>query len=90
MGSRKRSLMDTGVQFEAVRRLLLEMGFTEKPAREGPFVFRHDSGALFIYKPYKPSDAISGTDLVSLEFHLDAWGFLERDAFKEWCRSVAV
>jgi hypothetical protein len=78
------------IPFEAVRRLLTELGFKEDQVRDSHYAFRHESGALFLFRLYAPSDPISAGDLTSLRFHLDARRLLEQDAFEEWIQGVAV
>jgi hypothetical protein len=78
------------IPFEAVRRLLKDLGFTERQGKDSRHVFEHESGTLFLFRPYHASEQVSPADLLSLQVHLDMGGLFERNAFEEWQHETAV
>ena len=73
----------SSVTFAQLRRLLLDLEFSET---RGETFWRFDhpaSGAIFLFPPYVPSDRISMADLASTRRHLDWRGLLSSHAFDD-------
>ena len=69
----------SSVRFAQLRRLLLDLGFTETRA-DSSWRFEHiDSGTLFLFRPYAAEDHIAVPDLASTRTHLD-WRGLSPDS----------
>ncbi len=70
------------VTFAELRRLLLDLGFTEsRPADRWRFI--HASGAAFLFRPYAANDYVALPDLASVRTHLEWRGLLSTDAFDD-------
>ncbi|HEV3255928.1 MAG TPA: hypothetical protein VG013_03535 [Gemmataceae bacterium] len=73
----------SSVSFGQLRRLLLDLRFTE--TRAGAYWrFEHpESGTVFLFRPYAPDDCISVQDLATARTHLDWRGILAGNAFDD-------
>lgn len=85
------------VPFEAMRKLLLDLGFVEKAILSTPvthvpaFVFGHkESGAVFMFRTYKPEERVSKMDLLGVCRQLDWRGLLSEDAFDAAMRKASA
>lgn len=69
------------VVFGSLQRVLVDLGFAESDG-DGSIAFEHPaSGALFLFRPYRPTDPVSPFDLASTRSHLAWRGLLTGDAF---------
>lgn len=69
------------VVFGSLRRVLVELGLAESDG-DASIVFEHPaSGALFLFRPYRPTDPVSAFDLASTRSYLAWRGLLTGDAF---------
>ncbi len=73
----------SSIDFAELRRLLLDLGFTETRNNAG-WRFEHPaSGAVFLFRPYSVGEKVSMPDLVSTRMHLDWRGLLSAAAFDD-------
>lgn len=71
------------IQFDELRRLLRDLGFSESREAAG-WRFEHPaSGTFFLFRPYSLVDKVSMPDLVSTRMHLDWRGLLSGAAFDD-------
>jgi hypothetical protein len=74
--------MKTKTTFGELRQLLLEMGFAEFSGPE-QIVFRHEpSDTLFVFRPYRPGDAVTGYNLIEVQSMLDSRGLMSAETFE--------
>jgi hypothetical protein len=85
------------VPFAALRDLLLELGFAEQTvpkSAETPVpgvAFHHAaSDCFFVFRPYRPQDRVSLTDLVGVRSQLDWRGLLTEQAFDAALRKASA
>jgi hypothetical protein len=85
------------VAFEALRQLLLDLGFVEKAMPKTPvthvpaIVFGHPaSGAVFMFRAYRPRDRVSMMDLVGVRKDLDWRGLLDEEEFDAAMREASA
>jgi hypothetical protein len=69
------------VSFAELRRLLLDLHFTE--TRKDVYCrFEHpQSDTVFVFRPYAPDEHVTMQDLASTQTHLDWRGLLSAQAF---------
>lgn len=68
--------------FDALRKLLLDLGFVENKVPGPYWAFSHPkSDALFVYRFYKPREKVFQHDFVTTRNQLDARGLLDAAAF---------
>jgi hypothetical protein len=73
----------SSVRFAQLRRLLLELDFTES-RKDAFWRFEHPaSGTVFLFRPYTPDDHVNVPDLASTRTHLDWRGLLSAPAFDD-------
>ena len=73
----------SNVRFSKLRRLLLDLGFAET-ATDAYRRFEHPiSGAVFLFRAYKPNENVTMQDLVSTRTHLDWRGLLAGNVFDD-------
>jgi len=73
----------SSVCFAQVRRLLLDLQFTEART-ESNWRFEHpESGTVFVFRPYAPHDNVTIQDLATTRTHLDWRGLLSGTAFDD-------
>ena len=71
----------SSVSFAQLRRLLLDLRFTEFRADSFWRFEEPASGAVFLFRPYEPQEHVSVQDLGSARKHLDWRGLLSANAF---------
>lgn len=76
----------TSIKYADLRRLLLDLGFQEATgARE--IAFRHaPSDTIFVFRPYRPSDAVATYNVMEVQDILDARGLMSATAFDDQFR----
>jgi hypothetical protein len=73
----------SSVRFAQLRRLLLDLHFTETPG-DAYWRFEHPkSKAIFLFRPYASGDNVTVQDLASTRLHLDWRGLLSAKAFDD-------
>jgi hypothetical protein len=73
----------SSVSFAQLRRLLLDLGFTESRPK-GYRRFAHSaSGTEFVFRPYAANENVSVPDLASTRTHLEWRGLLSSTAFED-------
>jgi hypothetical protein len=71
------------VTFSELRRLLLDLGFSESRPK-GFWRFEHSaSGAVLLFRPYTEEEDVSISDLGSARMHLDWRGLVSANAFDD-------
>jgi hypothetical protein len=80
-----------GIPFAKLRRLLLDLGFSERVI-EGKYLgFKHaKSGCFFAFPLYDPQERVSTTDLVGVRSQLDLRGVLSEEAFDAALRKASA
>lgn len=77
--------------FAALRDLLLDLGFEEKVVPGSSIVFGHAaSGAVFLFRPYRPRDKVSLMDLAGVRKQLGLRGLLGEEAFDVSLRKASA
>jgi hypothetical protein len=73
----------SSVSFGQLRRLLLDLRFTER--RQDTYCrFEHpESDTVFLFRPYALDDKVSMQDLAATRTHLDWRGLLSSQAFED-------
>ncbi len=67
--------MNCRIKFSDLRKLLLDIGFSEVSTPEAVVVFGHRaSDTLFVFRPYKPSEPVASHNLLDVRRMLDAPG----------------
>ncbi len=81
-------MLFSDLPFAALRKLLIDLGFVEKPLPVSSvvavpsLVFRHpDSDAVFLFRAYRGQDKVSMMDLVGVRSQLAQRGLLSEAAF---------
>jgi hypothetical protein len=73
----------SSVRFAQLRRLLLDLHFSET-RKEAFWRFEHpQSGTLFLFRPYAPDDDVTVPDLATTRTHLDWRGLLPASRFDD-------
>lgn len=77
--------------FAMLRRLLLDLGFTER-VLDGKYLgFTHAaSGCFFALPLYDPQERVSNTDLAGVRSELDLRGLLSEEAFDAALRKASA
>jgi hypothetical protein len=76
------SSMKNDVKFGELRRLLIDLGFSEASGAE-ELVFRHPlSDVLFVFRRYRPGDRVAEYNLLEVQRLLDARGLMAADTFE--------
>jgi hypothetical protein len=84
-------MLFSDLRFASLRQLLLDLGFVEKVVPGSSVVFGHaDSGAVFLFRPYRPQDKVSMMDLVGVRKQLDLRGLLSEEAFDASLRKASA
>jgi hypothetical protein len=79
------------VPFATLRRLLRDLGFREGTTPEGHHVFEHEpSGALFVFRAYKPQDRVSVPDMISVRTQFDYRGLLSPEALERRLKKASA
>jgi hypothetical protein len=74
----------SSVGFAQLRRLLLDLHFTESK-KDAYWRFEHaDSDTVFLFRPYAPDDNVTMQDLAATRKHLDWRGLLSATAFDDF------
>jgi hypothetical protein len=77
------------ISFTRLRQMLLDLGFAETVVPGSHSLFEHDpSDTWLVYRPYRPNEMVSPTDLANTRFFLDQRGLVERDEFEELVRKA--
>jgi hypothetical protein len=77
--------------FAKLRRLLLDLGFTERVIDGKYFGFTHaESGCFFAFPLYDPQERVSNSDLVGVRSQLDWRGLLGEEAFDAALRKASA
>jgi hypothetical protein len=73
----------SSVSFGQLRRLLLDLGFTENRS-DASWRFEHrTSGTVFLFRPYSAIEHVSAQDLASTRTHLEWRGLLSGEVFDD-------
>jgi hypothetical protein len=90
-------MLFSDVPFAALRKLLLDFGFTERAVPGSPsipvpsLVFGHaESGAVFMFRTYRPQDRVSMLDLTGVRKQLDLRGLLSEEGFDAALRRASA
>jgi hypothetical protein len=71
----------SSVRFGQLRRLLLDLHFTETRT-DTYWRFEHpESGSVFLFRPYAPDDHLTVQDVASTRTHLDWRGVVSAHGF---------
>ena len=70
------------VTFAQVRQLLRDLQFTETRQKKGWRFEEPESGAIFLYRPYRDKDRFSNSDLAMTQRHLEWRGLASPEAFE--------
>ncbi len=73
----------SSISFAQVRRLLLDLGFSETSTSAYWRLQHGKSGTLFLFRPYAPDDNVSIQDLASTRTHLDWRGLMPANSFDD-------
>lgn len=77
--------------FAKLRKLLLDLGFTEHVVEGKHLAFDHrESDTFFVFRLYRPQDKVSRVDLAGVRSQLDWHGLLNRDAFDASLRKASA
>lgn len=77
----------TDLSFSRLRRILLDLDFTERMGRTAHRVFEHEaSDTIFIFRQYKSNEKIHYGDLFSVRKQLDERGLLPAESFDQLLR----
>jgi hypothetical protein len=80
--------MKNKIRFADLRRLLLDIGFREI-ARPTEVIFDHaPTDTLFVFRPYRPGDAVAEHNLIEVKDMLDARGLLAEESFDDQFRKT--
>jgi hypothetical protein len=71
----------TNVTFAQLQRLLRELHFSETRQKKGWRFEEPKSGTIFLFRPYRPEDKLTGSDLLTARTHLDWRGLAEPEDF---------
>ena len=71
------------ISFAQLRRFLLDLGFTEVPAKRGRRLEHRPSNTLLVFRPYRLREKIHMPDLVRIKSDLDWWGLVPADSFDD-------
>jgi hypothetical protein len=75
-------------KFGDLRQLLLDVGFAEA-AGPAEIIFRHEpSDTIFVFRPYRPADAVAGYNLIEVKEMLEARGLMSADTFENQFRKT--
>jgi predicted RNA binding protein YcfA (HicA-like mRNA interferase family) len=84
-------MKNNAISFATLRRVLKGLGFVETRVPGSHLVFEHPpSGALFLFRLYRPQDKVKPHDLISVRKHLDETGVIERDTLDELLHQPSV
>ena len=71
------------VPFEQLRQVLIDLDFTATRKDKG-WRFEHlGSDTVFLLRPYRPDERVSGADLSTVRTHLEWRGLLNPEAFAD-------
>jgi hypothetical protein len=73
----------SSVRFAQLRRLLLDLQFTEAAGDDYRRFEHRESGTVFVFRPYAPNEFVSLQDVASTRTHLDWRGLLGGVAFDD-------
>ncbi len=71
------------VRFSRLRRLLLDLQFTETRTDEFHRFEHPQSGIVFVFRPYAPNEFVTMPDVASTRTHLDWHGLLTANVFDD-------
>jgi hypothetical protein len=80
----------SSITFAQLRRLLRELHFTEIRQEKGWRFEEPESEAIFLFRPYRPDEKLSGADLMTTRTHLEWRGLLNAGAFEELLNKTPV
>jgi hypothetical protein len=73
----------SSVNFAQLRRLLLDLQFTEVQTKTYHRFEHPDSNTVFVFRPYAPGDSVTMQDLAATRTHLDWRGLVSAVAFDD-------
>lgn len=77
------AIKKSDVPFAQLRSFLEEMGFRADRLKKG-WRFEHvGSGAVFLFRSYRPTDPVYARDVLRVRSHLDLRGMVSEKAFDE-------
>jgi hypothetical protein len=81
-------MMENKIKYRALRRFLLDIGFSET-VLPSEVVFQHKaSDTLFVFRPYRPDDPVASYNLAEVESMLDSRGLMSADTFANQFRKA--
>ncbi len=84
-------MRNNNLTFAALRRILLDLDFEEIVVPGSHIGFKHaPSGAVMMFRPYKPNERVGLADLLSVRRELDERGLLSADSFDARLRKVSA
>jgi hypothetical protein len=70
------------LQFSELRRLLLDLDFTEREGPAAQLIFEHPpSDTIFVFRHYALNEKVHWPDVISVRRQLDLRGLLAEDSF---------
>ena len=77
--------------FHKLAALLERVGFVRHEQPEAALLFAMpESPHWFLYRRYRDDEPIDPAPLLATRFQLDAWGYLDREAFDQEMRSHSL
>jgi hypothetical protein len=73
----------SSITFAQLRRLLRELHFSETRQAKGWRFEEPESETIFLFRPYKPSEKLSGADLLTTRTQLEWRGLLNAGVFED-------
>lgn len=84
-------MRNSELSFAVLRRILLDLGFVENLVPGSHVGFEHSSsGAVMMFRPYRPDERVSLADRLSVRRQLDERGLLSADSFDARLRKVSA
>jgi hypothetical protein len=84
-------MSQNNLPFAKLRRLLLDLGFSERVIDDKYRGFTHaESGCFFAFPLYQPQERVSNTDRIGVRSELDLRGLLSEEAFDAAMRKASA
>ena len=79
------------LQFSALRKVLLDLGFAERVIEGKYLAFYHrESDTIFPFRMYRAQDKVSMADIVSVRSQLDWRGLMDKEEFDASLRKASA
>lgn len=83
LGAKVKLMKTSNIRYSQLRTFLRGIGFTDQADNEG-WRFEHStSGAVFLFRRYRPADRVYEHDLLLVRSQLDGRGLLPEQAFSD-------